>query len=123
MTNKFEKHEPRVTCSPFAGGDMGQNPMDEQARRSFESQYSQTFGKYLSDKDGDEKFSEEKRLMRERAKKANKIYRKVCEDLQMDACFFSNFGEWSDYVEGKMNDDEFHGHATLRAQQMQADQN
>ena len=29
MTNKFEIDEPRVTCSPFAGGDMGQNPMDE----------------------------------------------------------------------------------------------
>ena len=102
---------------------MGQNPMDEQARRSFESQYSQTFGKHLSDKDGGEKFSEEKRQMRERAKKANRIYRKVCEDLKMDACFFSNFGEWSDYVQGKTSDAEFHGHATLRAQQMQADQN
>ena len=123
MANKFEKNEPRVTCSPFAGGDMGQNPMDEQARKSFELQHSQTFGKHLSDKDTGEKFSEEKRLMRERAKKANKIYRKVCEDLQMGACFFSNFGEWSEYVEGKMSDAEFHGHATVRAQQMQADQN
>ncbi len=123
MANKFEKNESRVTCSPFAGGDMGQNSTDEQARRSFELQYSQTFGKHLSDKDRGEKFSEEKRLMRERAKKANKIYRKVCEDLQMGACFFSNFGEWSEYVEGKMSDAEFHGHATVRAQQMQADQN
>jgi len=123
MTNKFEIDEPRVTCSPFAGGDMGQNPMDEQARRSSELYYSQTFGKHLSDKDGGEKFSEEKRQMRERAKKANRIYRKVCEDLDMGACFFSNFGEWSEYVEGRMSDAEFHGHATVRAQQMKADQN
>ncbi|MGO8942127.1 MAG: hypothetical protein ACLQJ7_00430 [Syntrophobacteraceae bacterium] len=123
MANKFEKEELRVTCSPFATGDMGQNPMDEQARRSFEPQYSQTFGKHLSDKDGGEKFSEGKKLIRERAKKANRIYRKICEDLDMDACFFSNFGEWSDYVEGKMSDAEFHGHTTARAEQMKADQN
>ena len=37
MANKFEKDELRVTCSPFASGDMGQNPMDEQARRSFDA--------------------------------------------------------------------------------------
>ena len=86
-------------------------------------QYSQTFGKHLSDKDGGEKFSEEEKLRRERAKKANRIYRKVCEDLNMDACFFSNFGEWSDYVEGKMSDAEFHGYTTSQAQQMKADQN
>ena len=123
MANKFEKDEPRVTCSPFAGGDMGQNPMDEQARRSFEQQYSQTFGKHLLDKDGGEKFSEEERLRRERAKKANRIYKTVCEDLNMNACFFNNFGEWSDYVGGKMSDAEFYSHATARAQQMKADQN
>jgi hypothetical protein len=123
MANKYEIDEPRVTCSPFAGGDMGQNPMDEQARRSFEQQYSQTFGKHLSDKDGGEKFSEEERLRRERAKKANRIYKTVCEDLNMNACFFSNFGEWSDYVGGKMSDAEFYSHSTARAQQMKADQN
>jgi|SRR5208283_255044 len=123
MANKFEKDESRVTCSPFATGDMGQNPMDEQARRSFELQHSQAFGKYLSDKDGGEKFSEEERMRRERAKKANRIYKKVCEDLHMNACFFNNFGEWSKYVEGKMSDAEFHGHAIARAQQMKADQN
>jgi hypothetical protein len=123
MANKYEIDEPRVTCSPFAGGDMGQNPMDEQARRSFELQYSQTFGKHLSDKDGGEKFSEEERLRRERAKKANRIYKTVCEDLNMNACFFSNFGEWSDYVGGKMSDAEFYSHSTARAQQMKADQN
>ena len=123
MANKFEKDEPRVTCSPFAGGDMGQNPMDEQARRSFEQQYSQTFGKHLSDKDGGEKFSEEERLRRERAKKANRIYKQVCEDLHLSAFFFNNFGDWSEYVDGRMGDAEFYGHAMTRAQQMMADQN
>jgi len=111
-----------VTCSPFDNSGMGPNPMNGPATGSFD-QYSHTFGKYLSDKDGGDKFSEEEKLMRERAKKANKIYKKVCEDLQVNACFFSNFGEWSEYVEGKMSDAEFQGHAISRAQQMKADQN
>ncbi len=123
MANEFEKEIPGVTCSQFlAGGDMGQNPMDEQAERSF-GQYSQTFGKYLSDKEGDKNFSEEDKLKKERAKKANRIYKQVCEDLRLSACFFSNFGDWSEYVGGRMSDDEFQGHAVIRAQQMMADQN
>ncbi len=123
MAKKLEKDETKVACSPFLAGDgMGRNPMDEQAKGSLE-QYSQTFGKYLSEKDGEKKFTEEERLRRERAKKANRIYKQVCVDLQLNACFFNNFGDWSEYVEGKMSDDEFQGHAITRAQKMMANQN
>ena len=123
MAKKLEKDELTVACSPFLAGDgMGQNPMGEQAKGSLE-QYSQTFGKYLSEKDGEKKFTEEERLRRERAKKANRIYKQVCEDLQLNACFFNNFGDWSEYVEGKMSDAEFQGHAITRAQKMMANQN
>jgi hypothetical protein len=122
MANKFEKHEFEATCSQFASGDMGQNHLDEQARGSFE-QYSQTFGKYLSDKEGEKNFSEEEKLRRERAKKANRIYKQVCEDLHLNAFFFNNFGDWSEYVDGRMGDAEFYGHAMTRAQKMMADQN
>ena len=122
MANRFEKDEFEATCSRFASGDMGQDHLDEQARRSFE-QYSQTFGKYLSDKEGEKNFSEEEKLRRERAKKANRIYKQVCEDLHLSAFFFNNFGDWSEYVDGRMGDAEFYGHAMTRAQQMMADQN
>jgi hypothetical protein len=122
MAIVFENDELRVTHFPFAAGDIRANPLDEQAARGLE-QYSHTFGKYPLDKDGDNKFSEEERLMRERAKKANRIYKQVCEDLQLNACFFSNFGEWSEYVEGRMSDAEFHGHAITQAQHMMADRN
>ena len=121
MANKSET-EMRVTCSPFAAGDMGQISFDEQAQQSFE-QYSQTFGKYLSGKEVNKDFSEEQREKKERAKKANKIYKQVCEDLQLSACFFSNFGDWSEYVDGKMSDAEFQDHAVTRALQMMAEQN
>ncbi|SPF46696.1 conserved hypothetical protein [Syntrophobacter sp. SbD1] len=122
MANIFEKDKLIATCSPFASSDMGQNPVNERASGGFD-QYSHTFGKYLSDKEGGKKFSEEEKLMRERAKKANRIYKQVCEDLQLDACFFSNFDEWSKYVEGKMSDAEFQGHAIVRAQEMIVNQN
>jgi hypothetical protein len=123
MAKKLEIDEITVACSPFLAGDgMGRNPMDEQAKGSLE-QYSQTFGKYLSEKDGEKKFTEEERLRRERAKKANRIYKQVCEDLQLSACFFNNFGDWSEYVDGRMSDAEFQGHAITRAQKMMASQN
>ena len=122
MVNKFGKDKFEATCSQFASGDMGQNPLDEQARTSFE-QYSQTFGKYLSDKEEEKNFSEEEKLRRERAKKANRIYKQVCEDLRLSALFFNNFGDWSEYVDGRMGDAEFYGHAMTRAQQMKADEN
>jgi hypothetical protein len=122
MKNILEKiDEFMATFSPFANSNMGQNPMNEQGAGGFD-QYSHTFGKYVSDKSGKEP-SEGEKLIRERAKKANKIYKQVCEDLQMNACFFSNFGEWREYVEGKMSDAEFQGHAISRAQQMMADEN
>ncbi len=122
MVSKFGEGKFEATCSQFASGDMGQNPLAEQSKRSFE-QYSQTFGKYLSDKEGEKNSSEEETLRRERARKANRIYKQVCEELRLSAFFFNNFRDWSEYVDGRMGDAEFYGHAMTRAQQIMADQN
>lgn len=110
----------RMTLSPFFGGEMSQDSLDEQSRRSLE-QYSQTFGKYS--KDGHREFSEEEKQKRDRAKKANKIYKQVCEDIGLKACFFSNFGVWSEYIDGKMSDAEFQMNAVERAREMVAESN
>jgi hypothetical protein len=108
--------------SPFGESGMGQQvPSLEDAGRGFE-QYSQTFGKYIGDRDG-KQFSHEEKEKRDRAKKANRIYKQVCEDIGLKACFFSNFGEWSEYIDGRMSDDEFQSHAVSRAQQMIAADN
>lgn len=122
MTNEHRKLDSISTTSPFAGGYVGQSSMDQRTVENL-GQYPQTFEVGFSDKDEDSKFSDEEKLMRKRARKANRIYRQVCEDLQLDACFFSNFGEWSEYVEGRMSDDEFHGRTITLAQKMMADQN
>jgi hypothetical protein len=117
MVTESENYNSQSALSPFEGSDAGQGPFDDQARRGFE-QYSQTFGKFLSDKDHGKEFSEEEKTKRDRAKKANKIYKQVCEDLRLKACFFNNFGDWSEYVDGKMSDAEFHNLAATRARGM-----
>jgi hypothetical protein len=121
MAAEFENNI-ESTYSPFDESGMGQqvSPLDD-ARKGFE-QYSQTFGKYINGKDG-KQFSEEEKQKRDRAKKANRIYKQVCEDIGLKACFFSNFGEWSEYVDGRMSESEFQSHAVSRAQQMIADDN
>ncbi len=122
MTNELGKFDSISTTSPLAGGYVGQSSMDQRTAENL-GQYPRTFEDSFSEIDGDSKVSDEEKLMRERARKANRIYRQVCEDLQLDACFFSNFGEWSEYVEGRMSDDEFHGRTITLAQKMVADQN
>ena len=117
METTYENHLEHPALSPFAGIGMGQSAFDEQAKSGFE-QYSQTFSKYLASKDKGKEFSEEEKARKDRAKKANKIYKQVCEDLRLKACFFSNFGEWQDYVGGRMSDAEFETLAATRARQM-----
>ena len=119
MKNIHRKYDSMPASSPFIGGYTGQNPVDRQTAENI-GQYSVHFDDGFPDSDGDRKFSEEDKLMRQRARKANRIYRQVCEDLQLDACFFGNFGEWSEYVEGRMSDDEFHGCAVNLAHNMLA---
>lgn len=121
MTVKSEcdrKHE--AAYSPFGDSGWGQAPLDDQANRGF-GQYSQTFGKYLTDKGGEKNHSEEEKQRRDRAKRANKIYKKVCEDIGLKACFFSNFGDWSEYIDGRMSDAEFQTNAVEKAREMMAE--
>ncbi len=120
MVTRSEDNQYGMSGSPFGGGGTGQGPLDEQSMRGFE-QYSQTFSKYLSDKDEHKKFSEEEKLKRDRAKKANRIYKQICDDVGLKACFFSNFGDWSEYVDGRISETEFHSLATTKAHQMKED--
>jgi hypothetical protein len=116
------KNGKEMILSPFGESGMGQQvPSPEDASRGFE-QYSQIFGKYISAKD-EKHFSTEEKGKRDRAKRANRIYKQVCEETGLKACFFSNFGEWSEYIDGRMSDDEFQSHAVSLARQMAAAEN
>jgi hypothetical protein len=80
--------------------------------------HAQVFGKYLViDKEEPESSGEES-LKRDRAKQANKIYRKVCDEAEMPFCFFSDFSSWSDYVKGALSDTELYDRAKGEAQKI-----
>ncbi len=114
-----EKHQLNSSNSPFpVGAGAGQGSLNEQAWSVDFNQYSKTFGKYLSGKDDHKEFSEDEQQRKDRAKRANRIYKQVCEDVGLKACFFSNFGDWSEYVDGRMSDAEFQTIAASRARQM-----
>ncbi len=42
-----------------------------------------------------------------RVKRANRIYSILCRNSGLSACFFKNFGSWSSYVEGVIDEEEF----------------
>lgn len=53
------------------------------------------------------KISPEEKEKRDRAKRASRIYRRICTEAGLSSCFFSDFNTWSEFVEGKMSEGEF----------------
>ena len=98
---------PAAGFFPVINNGMGmQAGTDSNGAGAGLEQYSQLIGKplisraeNLQDKD------EEQR--RKRAKRANEIFRSVSHSAGLQAFFFDKFLVWSDYVEGRLNDEEF----------------
>jgi len=72
-------------------------------------QYSQLIGNSLNftakaENPADDK---EKEQTRKRAKRANQISRTVSKSAGLHPFFFDKFLVWSDYVEGRVNEEEF----------------
>ncbi|WP_041440620.1 hypothetical protein [Syntrophobacter fumaroxidans] len=86
----------------FPNREIGQ--LNDAAGRSV---YAESFGKYLRTEKEEPKFSREEREKREKARRANEIYRRACSDTGLKKCFFSDFGDWSDFVTGKISEAEF----------------
>ncbi|MEM5785983.1 MAG: hypothetical protein AAGU11_01615 [Syntrophobacteraceae bacterium] len=124
MTAEAEKYMVNdVACSQPFEGAPGSGSHDEQTKIGLE-QYSQAFSKFLVGNNEERKdFSDQEKERRDRARKANKIYKSVCEDMGLKACFFSNFRDWTEYVEGNMSDAEFKLIAAEKARQMMAEEN
>lgn len=72
------------------------------------SHMSQMFGKYLVMEDSESLSTSKDPVKRARAKLANKIYRKICEEKNIDVCFFNSFSVWSDFVKGVIGESEFY---------------
>ena len=78
------------------------------------------FGKYLLTEDKGSSSILTDQVKRARAKLANKIYKKICEEKNIDVCFFSDFKSWSAYVRGTIGEAEFRQRAEEEVVQMLA---
>jgi hypothetical protein len=101
----------------FIEGRIDENELANRATSEV-AHHAQVFGKYLViDKEEPESSSEESRR-KDRARQANRIYRKVCDEAELTLCFFSDFSSWSDYVKGTLSDSELYDRAKDEAQKL-----
>lgn len=106
----------------FPGGGAGGPQMDDQAKGQYD--YSKAFGPMIAGASKEEtKLSGEDMKKRERAKRANKIYKQACDQAGLQSCFFNNFVHWSDYVGGKISEDKFREETASIARQMAESEN
>lgn len=103
----------------YVSGRIGENELSDRASEELKN-FTQTFGKYtVVEKEEPVDRSPETKT-RERARVANKVYKKVCSESGLNSCFFSGFGAWSDYVQGRIDEAEFSEKARVEVEQMKA---
>jgi hypothetical protein len=101
----------------YVRGDMEEPELTKQVKAEIED-LAKTFGKYVIIKEEEPSSVREYPTQRERARLANKIYKKVCGEIGLTLCFFSNFSTWSDYVKGRISEAEFYERAKAEAEKM-----
>jgi hypothetical protein len=89
---------------------MEESQLEEKARAELQN-LPHTFGKYLVVEKEEPKGLKEENEKRQRAKLANQVYKKVCNETGLTACFFHDFSTWSDYVKGDINESELYNKA------------
>ena len=90
----------------YVDGKIGETELAEKAQDELKS-FTETFRKYTIVSEEESRGTEREDLRRGRAKHANDIYRKVCVDSGLSHCFFKNFSDWTDYVDGGIGEAEF----------------
>ncbi len=96
---------------------MEKGELKEQAKAEMNN-LAKTFGKYVVIKEKEPLSVRKNPIERETARLANRIYKKICEDMKISLCFFSDFSTWSDYVRGRIGEAEFHSRARVEAEKM-----
>ncbi len=92
---------------PFANSGMGmQTGADPDGFGPGAEQYSQLIGKPLISREDNLVRDKEEQQRRKRARRANEIFRSISQNAGLQAFFFDKFLVWSDYVEGRLNDEE-----------------
>jgi hypothetical protein len=81
------------------------------------TEFAKSFGKYLVVEKEDPTPSDDEK-QKERVKRANRIYRKLCDATGLTFCFLNSFSTWSDFVEGKISESELLEKAKLEVEKM-----
>ena len=100
----------------FVDGKVDETVLTEKAQTELE-EFAKSFGKFLVIEKEDPTHSDDTER-KERAKRANKIYRRLCEAAGLTLCFFNSFSTWSDFVEGRITESEFLEQAKLEIDKM-----
>ncbi|NLI81375.1 MAG: hypothetical protein GX443_06760 [Deltaproteobacteria bacterium] len=104
----------------FVDGKIDESTLEKEAKKEL-SEYSRNFGKYLLI-EKDEPVADKDAERKDRARRANGIYKKVCRDRNIGFCFFNNFAAWSDFVEGRISDAEFYEKANEEVDRIKSQQ-
>ncbi len=106
--------------SRFVEGSIGEGQLGDMAREEV-SDLLKSFGRYIVvDSRAESKLREEEEEKRKRARKASEIYRQACRDVGVGLFFFEDFSSWSDFVEGKMGEEEFYEKARIELEALPA---
>lgn len=100
----------------YVDGKVNETVLTEKAQEEL-VEFAKSFGKYLVIEKEDPTTSGDAEK-RQRAKRANRIYRKLCEAAGLKLCFLNSFGTWSDFVEGRITESEFLEQAKLEVEKM-----
>lgn len=89
----------------YVDGIISDEVLADKARSELD-EFAKSFGKYLVIENEDPAPPEDVER-KERVRRANKIYRTLCDASGLTFCFFKNFAAWSDYIQGKMSEADF----------------
>jgi len=102
----------------YVEGKIGESELSDRAKKELQG-VSDTFMKYTKLEKGlDGSQVREEAILRERAKQANKIYRRVCAESGENNCFFNQFATWSDFVKGNIDEKELDSRAREEIEKM-----
>ena len=89
----------------YVDGAISEDILTDKAQTEL-AEFEKSFGKYLVIEKEDPS-SPDDAEKKERIKRANRIYRTLCDATGLTFCFFNNFAAWSDFVQGKVSEKEF----------------
>jgi hypothetical protein len=55
---------------------------------------------------------------RDLARKANRIYKDICDEMGVELCFFNDFKSWRQFVQGEINEADFSRKARIEAAEL-----